>query len=66
VAAAGGVVVPGAGRAGLGAVVAALRGAATGEEDEHAVRASPATPAASTTLIVRWRAGRRPRNLAER
>jgi hypothetical protein len=47
------VVVLGAGCVGLGEVVATLLGAATGEEDEHAVRASPAIPTASTTLIAR-------------
>jgi hypothetical protein len=52
VARAEGVVVPGpeavvalgAGRAGLRAVVATVRGAATGEDDEHAARASPGHP----------------------
>jgi hypothetical protein len=47
------VVLPGAGRAGPGAVVATLRDAATGAEDEHAARATPATPTASTILIAR-------------
>jgi hypothetical protein len=56
----------GAGRADLGAVVATLWGAATGEEAEHAARASPATPTASTMLIAPWRAGRRPRNVVEK
>ena len=66
VAAAEGVVVLGVGCVGLGEVVATLLGAAAEEEeDEQAVRASPATPTASKTLIARWRAGRRPRNLAE-
>src|SRR5215469_3956215 len=60
------VVVLGAECAGLGAVLAALWGAATGEEDEHAAGASPATPRPSTMLIARRRAGRRPRILVER
>jgi hypothetical protein len=60
------VVVLGAGCAGLGAVVATLWGAATGEEDEHAAGASQANPTASTMLIARWHAGRRPRNVVER
>ena len=46
----GGVVL-GAGCAGLGAVVATW-GAVAGEEDEHAARASPATPTASTLLVA--------------
>jgi hypothetical protein len=37
--------------AGLGVVVATLRGAATG--DEHAATATPAIPRASTMLIAR-------------
>ena len=58
-------VVPGAECAGLGEVAATWRDAATGAEDEHAARASPATPAVSMTLIARHPAGRRPRNLTE-
>ncbi|HEX6453068.1 MAG TPA: hypothetical protein VF060_26865 [Trebonia sp.] len=47
------VAVPGAVCPGLGVVVATLRGAATGEEDEHAATATPAIPRASTMLIAR-------------
>jgi hypothetical protein len=47
------VAVPGAVCAGLGVVVATLRGAATGEEDEHAATATPAIPRASAMLIAR-------------
>jgi hypothetical protein len=60
------VVVLAAECAGLGAVAALLRDAATGEEDEHAARASPATPRARTMLTARQRAGRRSRNIVER
>jgi hypothetical protein len=49
-----------------GAVVATLWDAATGDEDEHAARASPATPRARTMLIIGWPLRRRPRRVVER